>query len=376
VRLAAAESRRLDFARKQGTILRPILIVPETMNSGQHVDVVAVERPSASWDTFVREDPNGTHAHLDGWHDLVRDVMRHEPLYMEARTRDGPLQGVLPLFELRSTLFPRRLVSMPLLSDGGPIGSAVACRALVAAALDRARDGRGHALELRSRVVHWDEPASTPRKVTVLLRLPEDPDDLWTSLKAKVRSQVRRPMKEGMKARFGAGELNAFYSVLGRNMRDMGTPVLPRRLFERIADAFDEDAVFGAVYHQGAPVAAGAGFVFRDEFELVWASALREHSRNAPNMLLYWAFMERMTRRGLRTFNFGRCTPGSGTHRFKLQWGGTDLQLPWITWSASIDAADAEPGRLARAASAVWKRLPVAVANRAGPMVARQLPWW
>jgi serine/alanine adding enzyme len=332
--------------------------------------------PGSEWDDFVNLHPAATIAHRSAWRDVIREVFGHEPVYLAARLPGGELDGVLPLFLLRSPVFGRRAVSVPLLSDGGPIGSDAAMVDLVAEAIELTGGRGAKAVELRARHPIPSGPPASPRKVTVLLTLPSEPDELWTGLKAKVRSQVRRPMKEGMEARFGSGELHPFYHVFARNMRDMGTPVLPGDLFERIARAFGEDVVFGAVYHQGSPVAAGAGFVFRDEFELVWASALREHSRSAPNMLLYWAFMERMIGRGIRTFNFGRCTPGGGTHRFKLQWGGNEVPLPWIVLPPPARPDEAGPGRMAEALSTVWQRLPLAVANRLGPAVARHLPWW
>jgi hypothetical protein len=51
------------------------------------------------------------------------------------------------------------------------------------------------------------------------------------------------------------------------------------------------------------------------EFEMTWACALRQDRQIAANMWLYWSFMYEMIRRGMHQFNFGRCTPGSGTHR-------------------------------------------------------------
>jgi hypothetical protein len=92
-------------------------------------------------------------------------------------------------------------------------------------------------------------------------------------------------------------------------------------------------------------------------------------------MLLYWAFMQRAIVRGVRVFNFGRCTPGGGTHRFKRQWGGTDVPLAWRQWSANGVHATPSPERpVYRAAAAVWRRLPLALVNRLGPVLARQLP--
>jgi serine/alanine adding enzyme len=134
--------------------------------------------------------------------------------------------------------------------------------------------------------------------------------------------------------------------------------------------------VFGAVYRGSDAVAAGCGFVWGDELEITWAAALREHSRVAPNMLLYWKFMEWSVGRGVRTFNFGRCTPGAGTHRFKRQWGGEDVPLPWLQWSKrGMDATpNPDGGRLYRVATEAWKRIPLPVAARLGPPLARRLP--
>src|SRR5690606_32926471 len=96
------------------------------------------------------------------------------------------------------------------------------------------------------------------RKVTVLLPLPEDTEALWRdTFRAKLRSQIRRPIKEGMETRVGPEQLLPFYEVFSRNMRALGTPVLPRAFFERLARVFADEVVFAATYHQGIPVAGG-----------------------------------------------------------------------------------------------------------------------
>src|SRR5213078_3829365 len=157
-----------------------------------------------------------------------------------------------------------------------------------------------------------------------------------------------------------------------RNMRSLGTPVLPRAFFERLSRAFGGLVVFGTVYRRAEPVAAGCGFVWHGEFEMTWASSLREHSRSAPNMLLYWAFMEQMIARGVRVFNFGRCTPGGGTHQFKRQWGGRDVPLPWRQFSTGAVKAPPSPGDPAFSwGPRLWRRLPLSIANRLGPRLVR-----
>ncbi|HEU5209435.1 MAG TPA: FemAB family XrtA/PEP-CTERM system-associated protein [Longimicrobiales bacterium] len=330
-------------------------------------------RDGAEWDAFVRTADGGTFAHLSGWQSVFETHMRHPATYLAARAADGTLSGILPLVEFRSRLFGSRIISVPYLNDGGPLGEPDAVRLLIDAALGLAHR-RSAALELRCRHAPVGHRAE-PRKVTVLLDLPTDSEALWNALPSKLRSQVRRPQKAGMTARFGPAELPAFYDVWSRNMRDLGTPVLPRRFFAAAAATFPDEFLVGCVYRGDVPVAAGAGFLFRGEFEITWASSLREHNRDAPNMLLYWSFMEHVIERGAEVFNFGRCTPGEGTHRFKLQWGGESVPLHWVV-APEEASSDAGPGRITRLGSSAWQRLPVRVANAIGPIVARQLPWW
>ena len=348
--------------------------IAENVPENRHIRVSGSPIEAGEWDGFVRSTEDATFCHLHGWSGILEDVLARPPHYLTARDEQGVLRGVLPMALHGSRLFGRRLVSMPFLNYGGPIGEPAAVEALLAEAAGQA-ERLGATLELRARRrIHTDLPVSE-RKVTVLLPLPDDPEQLWTDFKSKVRSQIRRPMKEDMEPRIGPDQLEPFYDVFAHNMRDLGTPVLPRALFEQLRATFPEEVVFAAVYYEGRPVAGGAGFVFGDEFEITWASALYELSRKAPNMLLYWSLMEEMIDRGVSTFNFGRCTPGEGTHRFKMQWGGHDEPLPWIVWPES-EPEQGAPGRLAEVASSAWRKLPLPLANRLGPAVAPRLPWW
>lgn len=327
-----------------------------------------------AWDRFVAGDPHGTFCHLWGWREVLGTGLGNQPRYRAAMV-EGRLVGVHPLIRVRSRIFGDYLVSVPFLNYGGPLGDPAARSALAEDARRIAQAEGVDLLELRTRTPLETGLDEVSRKVTVLLELGEDAEHLFTKgLKGKVRSQVRRPMKAGMEARIGPEGVDDFYAVFARNMRDLGTPVLPRQLFHDLVRVFPDEVVFSVVYADGAPVAGGCGFVFGDEFEITWASALREYSREAPNMLLYWSLMEDMIRRGVPTFNFGRCTPGEGTHRFKLQWGGHDEPLPWYQWSSDGRAATPNPDGGFSLAVKVWQKLPVAFANTLGPILSKRIP--
>jgi serine/alanine adding enzyme len=332
----------------------------------------------ADWDAFVRAQRTWTHFHLAGWRRVLGRAFGHECPYLVAREPQGRIVGVLPLVRVRSVVFGHYLVSMPFLNYGGPLGTPEACDALAGAARELAvRDGV-RLLELRSREPL--EAVTLPvshRKITCVLDLPATggSEGLWKSLDAKLRSQVRKPQKAGVTVRFGADQVDAFYGVFAHHMRDLGTPVLPRVFFRAIAAEFGDDAWFGVAYLGETPVACGCGFRWRDEFEITWASALLEHRAIAPNMLLYWEFLARATNEGLALFNFGRCTPDSGTHRFKRQWGARDETLWWYQHAASPTAGTPSPDDSAFAwGPRLWKKLPVPVASALGPWIVRYIP--
>lgn len=339
------------------------------------LSVVAFEGGSDAWDAFVAGAEESTFCHLAGWRNIMSDALGHDCRYLVARDAADRWRGVLPLVRVRSPLLGHYLVSMPFLNAGGPLGTPAARALLADAAVALARDVGVDLLELRTRAVPPAALRVSARKVTVRLGLPAAPDELWAAFPSKLRSQIRRPLKEGLEVRFGLDQREAFYDVFARTMKDLGTPVLPRAFFERAAAAFPHLIVFGVVYLRDQPVAAGCGFAWRDEFEMTWAAALRRHSPLAPNMLLYWAFMQHMIARSVRVFDFGRCSSGGGTHRFKLQWGGVNRPLPWAQWSPRNVTATPSPERpVFRVAAAVWRRLPLGVANLVGPIIARQIP--
>ena len=347
-----------------------------------HVD--AFSGTAAEWDGFVAAAPLGTHCHRYAWRTVMERVFGHECLYLAARTAGGALDGVLPLVRVRSPLFGHFLVSMPFLNYGGPIGSDRAIAVLVAAAGEQGRRDHVALVELRNRA-QWPIPVAdgwtaSTRKITVVLKFPAGGEPaLWKALDGKLRSQVRRPQKEGVTVRFGADQVAPFFSVFAHHMRDLGTPTQSRRLFDEIASAFPEDVWFGCAYIGDEPVAAGCGFRWRSEFEMTWASALVEHKKLAPNMLLYWAFMQRASAEGLTHFNFGRSSPDSGTHRFKRQWGAEDEQLWWYGLapraSAGATASTPSPHDSAYAwGPRIWKRLPLGVATALGPRIVKYIP--
>ncbi len=342
------------------------------------IRVLEGSRDEALWDQYVSGHPQASGYHLLAWRRVITQAFGHPTYYLMAVDEEGAVQGVLPLVLTKSPIFGCYLTSMAFLNYGGVLADRVdAYHALLAAAAETARQaGAGH-IELRQGDrIETDWPMRL-RKVSMRLSLPPDGETLWTSYPSKLRSQIRRARKEGMKVDLGGLELlDDYYRVFARCMRDLGTPVYGKKFFRLIIETFPKEVRLCVVSLNGLALAAGLLYGFRDRLEIPWAAADRRYNRLAPNMLLYGSVLEFACREGFREFDFGRSSVDSRTYRFKQQWGARPRQLYWYYWlgtGRNIPELNPENPRF-KVAIALWRRLPLSVANVLGPPIVKYLP--
>lgn len=332
----------------------------------------------AQWDRFVLDHPMATGYHLMAWRHITAQSFGHRNFYLMAKNGDGQVKGVLPLVFVASRLFGRFLISVPFVNYGGVLFESLEAQtSLLREAVVLAKELKASHIELRQKEPLNLDWSIRQHKVSLRLKLPEQYELLWKGFPSKLRSQIRRAQKEGMSARTGGIELlGDFYSVFALNMRDLGTPVYTRKFFEIILETFPNEARILVVYLNEKPLAAGFLYVFRQVLEIPWASSNRKYNHLAPNMLLYSSTLEHACLKGCKEFDFGRSTQGSGTHRFKEQWGAKPTQLYWYYWkrTGSEVPVHSPTNGIYSLAATVWRRLPVAVANSLGPHIVKYLP--
>jgi serine/alanine adding enzyme len=342
-----------------------------SVGSADPVDALAI-------DEYVASADDASLYHLHRWHSIIEDCFGHKCRYLLCRGEGGAIRGILPLTHMKSMMFGNFLVSMPYFNYGGVCaGDEPSRRLLVAEAVRIAESVGASHIELRQeRPLDGGLPAKT-NKVSMRLRLPGSRNELWRSLPSKLRSQVRRPEKEGMTVRISDTEgLEDFYNVFSINMRDLGTPVYPKRFFRMILERFPRNTWIATVLHGRTPVASGFLMGFKEKLEIPWASSIRQYNRLGPNMLLYWSSLAFACDRGFRVFDFGRSTEGGSTHRFKEQWGAVPHTLHWHYWlaqEAGMPAINPDNPRY-RLAIELWKRLPVPLTRILGPRLVRNIP--
>jgi FemAB-related protein (PEP-CTERM system-associated) len=332
------------------------------------------EREAGDWDAYVRRHAGASGYHLWAWRHIFEHVFGHECAFLAARRGDRVV-GVLPVVKFRSWLFGRALVSLPFVNYGGVLADdAEAGTALLRAVTEMAGAYGARHVELRHVSRHYAHLPCRQHKVAMQLRLGVTAAELWGRLDRKVRNQVRKAEHGGLESAEGGLELvPEFYEVFAHNMRDLGTPVYDRRLFEQVLTRFPGDARVFIVRLGARPVAAAVTYRFGDVIEVPWASSLKAFRALCPNMLLYWRMITRAADDGCRSFDFGRSTPHEGTYQFKKQWGAEPQALCWeyaaLDGRPLPDHGPANP-KFALAIS-TWKRVPVPIATKIGPHLVR-----
>ena len=340
--------------------------------------VVVVDSQESGWDRFVESAADATSYHRFGWNTVIATSFRHRCHYLAAIDDEGKWHGALPLVHMRSKLFGSFLVSVPFVNYGGLlVRNDEAAQYLLAKAEElRGSLSAGH-VELRHLGRGIDGLPTREHKVTMILDLADDEGRQWKVFDAKLRNQIRKAQKSGLKPMVGHLELlEGFYEVFARNMRDLGTPVYSIEFFRKVLETFaDTTRIFG-VYHGARMIAAGIGSWFRNTLEMPWASSISDYKAFCPNNMLYWEAIRFAIAKGLNKLDFGRSTPHEGTYNFKKQWGAVPVQL---YWQYMMDQGQGMPrlnpsNPMYRSAIQIWRKLPLPVTKLLGPMIVRNIP--
>jgi FemAB-related protein (PEP-CTERM system-associated) len=334
------------------------------------------------WDDFVQSHPLASPYHMYAWKMAVEKVYNHRAFYFMAE-KNNQIIGVLPLIYLKPPLIAGQFVALPYCDIGDMLATEENTKEkLILEAVSLARKSKAKYIEIRGQI----NPSSfadaglsisvQSHKVRMIMEVPKSSEMLWNNFRSKLRSQIRKTEKNGLRFAWGEHEdIDNFYVVFSRNMRDLGSPVHSKRWFEAILRYYDKNARMGLVYYNKQLIGAGIILSINNNVSIPWASTLQEYNRFSPNMLLYWEFIKYAADNGFVIFDFGRSTPNEGTYKFKEQWGAQPVPLYWNYINVCRnDIKFIAPDVAGRNTVArLWQKLPLGVANLIGPHIRKHI---
>jgi FemAB-related protein (PEP-CTERM system-associated) len=325
------------------------------------------------WDDFVLAHPGGTFFHLSGWKRVIERAFRHPTHYLIAE-RSGMVTGVLPLTHVKSLLFGSSLISNAFAVRGGPVAAdEESLRALEGEAVRLMEALAVPVLELRDfSVSRADWTSRSDLYVTFRRCLAPSIERNLKLIPRKQRAMVRKGIRNKLRAEMD-DTVDRLHRVYSESVRNLGTPVFAKSYFQILRKEFAECSDVVTVVHNGTAVASVLNFYFRDEVLPFYGGGLRAARSLAANDFMYWEVMRRACERGYRVFDFGRSKVGTGSYAFKCNWGFEPAPLVYQFRLAPGHAMpDLNPLNPKLAAFvAAWKRLPLILTNRLGPLIVR-----
>lgn len=332
---------------------------------------------AARLDAFVADHPDGTLFHRPQWMQMVDRGCGQRGLVLIAE-RGGSLAGCLPLTAIRSALFGNALVSSGFAIGGGILadGDGVAARLGEEAWALARRSGYG-SVELRGGPLPDGWIRQQGLYSGFSRALPGDGKTLLEAIPRRQRAEVRRALGSELVTSAGSDQrhADAHFRVYGESVRNLGTPVFPKRLFRAALDIFGAEADVVAVWKDGRPHAALLNFYFRGACMPFWGGGTEQARRSRANDLIYYDVMRRAIERGCRLADFGRSKVGTGPWTRKRIWGFEESPLVYGLRTAAGEAPrEVNPlDPRYRLKIDAWQKLPLWIANRLGPMIARGL---
>ncbi len=276
--------------------------------------------PDPAWNDYVDSHADGSFFHLSEWAAIYAGLGWTQPCYLVAE-RAGQIVGVMPLATVRWGIGSSALVSAPFCVLAGAIADEQSVRrALEQAATEHGRRGGADFLEVRQTSGPHPDWHAHEGFVSFSRELAADEAENLKAVPKRRRAMIRKGEAAGLSVCNDFG-LSDFYALYALSMRNLGTPVYGRNLFELLWRHFESRIGLLAVTDATEPVAGIMSFYYKGRAMPYYTGALPRARQLAGPDFLYWTLMRDAVERGCHVFDFGRSIAGFWCRRVEEKLG-------------------------------------------------------
>jgi len=328
-----------------------------------------------AWDEYVESNDDATFFHRAGWFRVLKNSFKHVPHYLRALDQQGNIRGILPLFEVKSSIFGHSLTSLPFAVYGGAVADSHEIRrALEDDAAKLAQDLGVDYLELRYKEKTRDDWPSRSLHATFINDIADGEEAVLMSIKNKQRAVVRKSLRNNL-VRELQDNVGDFYHAYSVSVRNLGTPVFSRRYFENLKQEFGRDCEIVSVKDDGELQCSLISFYFKNQVLPYYGGGLPVSRYSKAMDYMYYDLMCRAGAEGYQKFDFGRSKMDSGPYAYKRHWGFVPEPLHYQYFLVNGDELPQLNVNNPRYKFVIglWRRLPLRVSQLIGPLVSRYL---
>lgn len=295
------------------------------------------------WESFYHEHPEISIFYSLAWRDLLKGVFNY-PAYCFLVRQGRDVIGIASFFLVRSAIFGNRLISVPFSDKGGVyFGAEVsldqrvqALRCIINALMpDIQRFGIKY-VEMRGfNCEDVDVPGARLIRrrpyCDFVIDLTQSMEELRNAFSAGLRWRLSKC--EGFKARrlSDRSELQQVYEMYCRDIRKFGTPLMPKKYFEKEWEKLREKRAFEVftLEYEGNMVAAITLLISGGDVQGELIMSDRRFDKLSPKTYLFYETMRWAKENGALVYRLGRTRPGSGVYEHKRRWGGQDVPIDY-----------------------------------------------
>lgn len=341
------------------------------------IDPVADPR----WERLVENHPAAWLTHTSQWAAILQRSFPYlRPCYLALEDADGELRAALPLMELSSPWFGKKLISLPYSTLCDPLVRNLAELELLVHAATELREAAGaDVVEIRS--------STTGRLLETLGTLGTRHDFVRHRLPLRrplaevkqgfsrhaVRPCIHKSQRFGLEVRpVQIEDFPSFWSLYVETRSRLGLPVFPQSFLRAwLEELLPVGRLWGCVVSwEGRPASVLLALTYKGRMSaevIGWETAV---AHCCPNHRAFWAAICHAHASNFEEFDFGR-TPVTETRLidFKKRWGTICESLTSAFSPACAAEQSTRNGVVARLASRICRCTP----TRVLPLLSRSI---
>ncbi len=312
------------------------------------------------WDAFVENHPYGWICHLSGWKQVLEKSFPHMKGHYLALMDEtsNQIKAGMPVFEVKSWLTGKRLVSIPFATLCDPlVSTSDDLLKLLEAAKNLSNDLKTSYIEIRAMNSNsFMEDSGFYGKYYFknhYLELNPELNELWKSLHRKaVRQEINRANRNNLSMKIGETEsdLIEFYGLYLKTRRRLGLPPHPYQFLKSLWDMFGptRKVILYLAKFQSRLIAGHIVFRFNGRVSAEFEGWDKEFHKASPNHFLFWEEIKAAHKEGFKIYDFVRTSAGNtGLMAFKGHWGTRVIDLPIFYYPREVLSNDGRENSLA-----------------------------
>lgn len=354
------------------------------------------EKNEKFWKDYEKRQENLPPQYLLGWRKSIEETYKNCSGIYYFEEIGGEVKSIFPIFIVNSNIFGTKAISQPFLDFGGPFGEI--SPNFISDCIGNLKEKYNFIEKIEIRLNNFSpdykkrEDALLKlgfkkefKKNQVILNLEEE-NLLFDKFSRITRKGIKKAEKSGLEMREidNKLELDSFYELYVRKMRDFGTPQHSYDFFENFMRDFKNNLKGLNCYKEGKLISSLIVFHSRDYMYAAYNLSESQFLVYQPNDLLHWEMIKWAIKRGIRFFDIGQCdasaeegTHAAGIYRFKNKWGGKlyDKFYFYLDLSKKSNeiGKESDTGLKYKKAIGIWKKIPLPIVKKIGPKIASQL---